>query len=714
MLISIVEHSATQFVLDQAIQSEEKWKEYKENLNQVESLIDFFKTEHSFHYLSFQQQKKENSEKQNNSSSTYPRMLCFLLSLMKQLGIDVVIGKSDFRRIWTICEVFCGYAICKDIIIPPIYKSNEYKESWTMVIELIIPLINNKFNFLSKNPIDSPLHKLLIQNLQSRISTTTNNHPIDFYSASYILRKLIQGNNDRSEAFLRFYLPTLNEDILSCENHNNNVLLYYQTILPEIFGYLKYNQCVSLELTKLFQSIVSHIMNENLNVIELEALIHLTSLEDGILSNNDHSQVISSLFVFFNEWNENENKSLFNNLQIRIQIIRLCLSLSNHSNITENMKEYYHFFNTFIQNSFKNIEFNFNFWNIENNEKNNQIQQSCLFYSLKFSKFMIQFFQLNNNIDFTSLYSWLFNIFISICGFNIPIPYLQNLFNCLCHSILSIDISLFDFQSYFNSSKTIEISCFKLLNSNYFSLQKSSFYILSAYMKSKKLILNNDHVNENNNEYDNTNLLLNFISTEFFEKISNQDFCFLKNDDWLIFNESIESEEIGYFYRIGLIDLVSYCFSWLLFCDLYHHQPLELKRIISSCLRSSVSSLLSFFFNYVQHRSINLTPTEINIRAFDPYFIDSLDKFLCDLYLKILQVFPSLVREWWCTDCTRALTNFVETFTTKNISPTLISTEIQIIQDYQHDFDNFEIKPNAQIKQVKAFYEEDEVQLGSL
>eukprot|EP00339_Tiarina_fusa_P016222 CAMPEP_0117003876 /NCGR_PEP_ID=MMETSP0472-20121206/5052_1 /TAXON_ID=693140 ORGANISM="Tiarina fusus, Strain LIS" /NCGR_SAMPLE_ID=MMETSP0472 /ASSEMBLY_ACC=CAM_ASM_000603 /LENGTH=67 /DNA_ID=CAMNT_0004704675 /DNA_START=367 /DNA_END=570 /DNA_ORIENTATION=- len=58
------------------------------------------------------------------------------------------------------------------------------------------------------------------------------------------------------------------------------------------------------------------------------------------------------------------------------------------------------------------------------------------------------------------------------------------------------------------------------------------------------------------------------------------------------------------------------------------------------------------------------------------------------------------------------MTNFVENYTTKFISPALIRHELRVIQDFTHDYDNFEVKGNLQMKQVQAFYEEDEVQLG--
>lgn len=170
--------------------------------------------------------------------------------------------------------------------------------------------------------------------------------------------------------------------------------------------------------------------------------------------------------------------------------------------------------------------------------------------------------------------------------------------------------------------------------------------------------------------------------------------------------------ELGYYYRNELIDFVSFGLSWMILCEYYVKQSSQSRRDLSTVLKPDIPLLLGFIFEYIQTRSPTCMPNiEVNIKGFFPLFEESVDQFVSDLYLLSLSTFPSLVREWWCTDCNRALTNYVEQYTTKYISPSLIRKEIQIILEFKHNYDNFNVTGNSQIREVHAFYEEDEVEL---
>ena len=269
-------------------------------------------------------------------------------------------------------------------------------------------------------------------------------------------------------------------------------------------------------------------------------------------------------------------------------------------------------------------------------------------------------------------------------------PMQHSLLNTLCQSILAIPTN----ESLCLSEEQTNMY-YPLLTTPHYGIQQAAFHVILNHLRN-----NVGHP------------LSTTIPKPLFELIDSDSVFSSAAQKKKHHDEEIE--ETGYMYRSEMVEFVSFGLAWILMCEFYVKRDNSGRRELSGTLRKEIPMLLGFVFEYMQMQAPETVPNlEFNIRGFDPLSSESVDHFICDLYLIALSTFPSLVRDWWCSDCNRNLTNFVEQFTTKYISPTLIKQEIQIIQNFKHSYENFEVSGNSQIKQVKAFYEEDEVQLGS-
>ena len=667
LLLEEIVHSATQLVLEKALLPEEYYVQSRYTVGEYNTLIDYSKLPISYYKLN----NPEKNQNTSNSMISYPRLLCYLVSLMKKLSPEEIIGKSDARRAWVVCELYNGYTLCKDNIISPIDQSSEVKEEWNMLSDTLIPFINSQFS-LSES-VSCPITKAIVNSMFSRCKESNN--ILDFYTTGFIMRKIINGDSKKAENFLNLYTPTLIEDIKTLYDNSNN-LLYYQCILPEIIGNLKINQCKELGLITLFQDIVASIMNNNsINSIQLEVLIYLCNL-DGILCNEEYAIVLASLFIFFREWENNSNSPL-RDATSRIQCLRLLQAAFAHPKMKDYASEHSDFIVEFIKNSIP----------VKKLSWESDVDISLAFYSFKLCKTIVPLIDEKGQKDiFTVL---LYNL-IELQPNGIYTPMQTSVLDTLCQGIL-----IFDPKLSFPIPNNMVDSLYPLLHKPHFPTQQVSYFMLVNYIRNNFTSMPSDNIPPG---------LYALVNSEnAFKSVKKSE----RHDYEL-------DLELGYYYRNELIDFVSFGLSWMILCEYYVKQSSQSRRDLSTVLKPDIPLLLGFIFEYIQTRSPTCMPNiEVNIKGFFPLFEESVDQFVSDLYLLSLSTFPSLVREWWCTDCNRALTNYVEQYTTKYISPSLIRKEIQIILEFKHNYDNFNVTGNSQIREVHAFYEEDEVELES-
>ena len=679
LLVDLVEHSATQFVLDAAILSESQWKEMRGTVgNDIDRLVDYHKLSLSF----FTTETVTGSSSSPEGRSTfYSRMLTFLVCLMKELSVEVVIGKSDYRRIWTLQEVYSGYVLCKDLAPPTIDHANVLEEEWAQVGEYLLEFLNKQV-LVSSEELTSPFLKALVRSCLNRL-TATDRDLLEAYTSGYIIRRCINGNHLRSAQFLELYEPQLSQELKpGVSSVDGKDLWYYQAVLPEVLGNLKSNQLEALGLFQLYQELVESTMGQQGTVLVSETLLHFLGAE-GILD-RDRAEVMVSLLIFFSEW-EGQSLPIVREAGSRVELIRLILAIFEHPLTQGPASQFSDFAASFAVSSVSPSA-----WT----SSERAADQTLLFHSLKLAKAIGKRLSPPLSQAAKAMCEWEISLLTRISMEASYSPSRDSLFQALSQAILALP------EEAFSIGQDSQKRMLHIIQLPHSGLQKAAFAILrGSIMQAPALSLPESSETGKG--------LSDMIPVELSALIANA------SQNWMT-KDALEMEDVGYQYRSSIVEMVAWCWGWLLLCRFYSKQNGAERRLLSTALRSFIPQWMGFLFRYLELRTPRCVPNlEVDLAGFNPAFTESLDQFVCDAYLTTLRTFPALVREWWCDDCNRAFTQYVESYTTKLFSPVLIKREIDVVHGFEHDFDDFEVNANSQLMQVQAFYEKDDVKLGS-
>jgi len=172
---------------------------------------------------------------------------------------------------------------------------------------------------------------------------------------------------------------------------------------------------------------------------------------------------------------------------------------------------------------------------------------------------------------------------------------------------------------------------------------------------------------------------------------------------------------------------LGYFLTWAIVLECFvgqdRNSSSEVKADVGNFIRKNeiVSKFLTNLFAYIQvlqrddfpNIAILNTNDIVGSLAFDVTELRTRIPVLCSyLYYLTLQCFPVLVRLWFSDDLDRRTSSIVDIYTTKFISPHLLSHEIKSISDYSQNFENYNIKANQVTHEITAVYEKEEASLA--
>ncbi|GAA5836983.1 hypothetical protein JCM11251_004464 [Rhodosporidiobolus azoricus] len=175
----------------------------------------------------------------------------------------------------------------------------------------------------------------------------------------------------------------------------------------------------------------------------------------------------------------------------------------------------------------------------------------------------------------------------------------------------------------------------------------------------------------------------------------------------------------------------SFLFAWMTAFAFFESASPRLRSAYIEQLRNLelvTTSLLPSLFSLLnlsdRTRPVDLAPWFIDLFHFEYFDASSpltLPVFAAHVYYRALQAVPSIIRSYWSSLQNLALSRTLQSFTSRNFSPLLISDELSVLRDPStsigrqlRDNDDFTVKVAANGSEVKVTFvvDEESMELG--
>lgn len=292
----------------------------------------------------------------------------------------------------------------------------------------------------------------------------------------------------------------------------------------------------------------------------------------------------------------------------------------------------------------------------------------------------------------------------------------KDIFNSAILSFLTVNKTSFpkDFSLIYTLSEVISLAplssiqekedqLYPLLLSRHIEVQTATFLVLSKILADKKIVLPETNQNPTKKE--------NFEEEEkesFEEEEKIVKSVIPKKLREIIENLSLMEKNKEEHEKIGFL------LSWLLLINILCPKDLALRSAFENYLRHSgkmFQLLFLLFEHYIQDTPNFDLQVEIEIkqllRSANPF-----SKLCIYFYFIIIKTFPVGVRLWRTDEICRKISQKIDKFTIKYISPILLVHEMNNILKYDKKTDGFSIKATKSTFEVVANYEKEELTLS--
>jgi len=169
--------------------------------------------------------------------------------------------------------------------------------------------------------------------------------------------------------------------------------------------------------------------------------------------------------------------------------------------------------------------------------------------------------------------------------------------------------------------------------------------------------------------------------------------------------------------KFGIDAVFGYLLGWLILLKYYDLANNEIRNSIISSLRdtSVLTTIMSFIFRFTLFEK-RQDSDKILFSSVDEVNVDnsqSLSNFCFNVFYNTAQLLPALIRQWFNSDCDRSTAAKVDKFVTKNISPLLLSLEIEKMNPANFTTDNIKVRARLVTEggEVTAQYVKDDISL---
>ncbi|KAH3724799.1 E3 ubiquitin-protein ligase listerin-like [Dreissena polymorpha] len=169
-------------------------------------------------------------------------------------------------------------------------------------------------------------------------------------------------------------------------------------------------------------------------------------------------------------------------------------------------------------------------------------------------------------------------------------------------------------------------------------------------------------------------------------------------------SQPIETGTPEYYYAF------TYLLSWKLLLKFFKSAPSELRQEYAGFLQEHgyMSRLMFHIFRLMPNNPQKMFQQPYCMEIRGPESSVLVRQLSCDVYQQLLQTMPAMARTWW-KEQDRKTAAYVDTFTSKHVSPLLCTEEIQSVQKTDVLLENMTIKARQSTREVIAVYGFEEV-----
>lgn len=668
-------------------------------------------------------EKKSEGKRDLHAGFEYPRLVRFVLQLCRALGDSkAVLGlpckESAECRTWLVRELCSAYVLVRDALIPPLGQGSDWHDEWGIAVELLLEngekFLFSKLRTLQDMESKEPGLCEVLQEFEQAIcppeevkgAPGVSGELLASYAFALFIHTLISGDGERATALWKqWLLPRVKTALQSDGLLSRNSLWLLEATLPEVVSSLPPLELRSLGLVGLqenaIESLCSTPVAGKATPMVMSVLSHLlyTPLSCPTPSSDDLGAQLSCVVMWLMEsrtWKDQLNAELF---PFALNAVRLLTSiiarddaqraLSSSGQTPEVLRV--------CANVLAQCQ-----WSSPGHLS---LVRSCLLLFRSFVGLGENATDCGEEVD--RCLTPMFTLFLASERASSEDATGDHVLSLLSRTVAKwLPIRQGLLETVGNADSTVVL--YRLLSARHLEVQKAACILLSAFYRCDGPI-------------DETALPTGAEAMEMKESLLPErlEELLLSTKEHMAEerNASAEEEDVDdgdcpYVFQQGLQETVRSLLVWSLAMDYTFIQSQAVSRIIARWLSRTelIDSFLFFLFHLLRNNTGSITPAQnLSISALDARDEQSRVRFLAEVYLRVLETVPALVRSWWSLLRDRRLTAEVEKFTSQYISPVLVQKELQACADHEiEEYAEFEIRSNFRSRTVTAVFTEDD------
>mmetsp|Transcript_867 Transcript_867/g.3178 ORF Transcript_867/g.3178 Transcript_867/m.3178 type:complete len:1720 (+) Transcript_867:84-5243(+) len=725
----------SQEVLDLLLQPAEAWRKSRA-VQPVWELVD--RNKEPFTAVLPRECIPKVTERESAEAFLYPRLIRFVLQLSEALpgnGLLLAIFRDTEEtpestvkdktkamalpvRHWLVRELCTAYVLVRDAAIPPVGKGSDWHDEWGIAAEVLLEKAEmSLFAALRRFQKETQRERTLGLTLAEFFSAVTEGQEGDSallsgqllssYALALFVHTVVSGDGERAawlwEHSLRERTSVLLENGCPSSPLQCPSLWLLEATLPEVVSSLPPLRLREIGVVALqeraIEILCSDLVAGKCAAVPQALLCHLlhTPLANALPAGDEVGAQLSCALLSLSESTVAKGELSCDQLASSLSLVRLLQSMVERYDAREALTAAGQL--PLILSLCASV-LNLCLWECAGHLL--VVRSSLLLFRRFLSTVAADQWP---DAEISRCLSPLFRLFLSSGSAAVEEPTVGQLLSLLSRTVAK---RLPERQSVLETEVTAETEAplYRLLGSRHAEVQKSACILLSASFSAYGP-LSADIVPEGAEAMEMEESLLPpalealiLSATEEMERE-----CNAAADD--------ELEECPYVFQAPLQRKVRALLVWSLAMDFTFAQCPAVSRVIARWLgrTAAIDRFLAYFFRLVRSNTSSIMPAEnLCIAALDPLCAQSQLRFLAELYLRVLETVPALVRSWWSLSRDRRLTAEVEEFTSQYISPVLVRKELLACARHEVEpYSNFEIRSNLRSRSVVAVFTEDDV-----